>query len=167
MDFCSAPARVFFPGEKPPLLCLGFFRFFVLPSVQGLPHSLLTFPGGGAPPPPFPLLWRPYSPSVTPCSRAPARPWQLGPRAAPSRPAAQRPRAPPARAPPRGPLRVSPRPCPTPGGSPGLAPLRTLARPGGSPHASVPGGPAPRQPLHVPPACAARSRACNPSVCGD
>jgi hypothetical protein len=50
-DFLSAPARVFFPGEKPPLLCLGFLRFFVFPSVQGLPHSLLTFPGGGAPPP--------------------------------------------------------------------------------------------------------------------
>jgi hypothetical protein len=50
-DFSSAPARVFFPDEKPPLLCLGFLRFFVFPSVQGLPHSLLTFPGGGAPPP--------------------------------------------------------------------------------------------------------------------
>jgi hypothetical protein len=55
-DFLSAPVRVFFPGEKPRLLCLGFLRFFVFPSVQGLPHSPLTFPGGGAPPPPrFPL----------------------------------------------------------------------------------------------------------------
>jgi hypothetical protein len=63
-DFLLAPARVFFPGEKPPLLCLGFLRFFVFPSVQGLPHSLLTFPGGGAPPPLFPLPWRPYSPSL-------------------------------------------------------------------------------------------------------
>jgi hypothetical protein len=62
-DFSSAPARVFFPGEKPPLLCLGFLRFFVFPFAQGLPHSLLTLPGGGAPPPPFPLPWRPYSPS--------------------------------------------------------------------------------------------------------
>jgi hypothetical protein len=53
-DFSSAPVRVFFPSEKPPLLCLGFLRFFVFPSVQGLPHSLLTFPGGGAPPPSVP-----------------------------------------------------------------------------------------------------------------
>jgi hypothetical protein len=50
-DFSSAPARVFFPGEKPLLLCLGFLRFFVFPSMQGLPHSLLTFLGGGTPPP--------------------------------------------------------------------------------------------------------------------
>jgi hypothetical protein len=50
-DFSSAPTRVFFPSEKPPLLCLEFLRFFVFPSKQGLPHSLLTFPGGGAPPP--------------------------------------------------------------------------------------------------------------------
>jgi hypothetical protein len=54
-DFFSAPARVFFPGEKPPLLCLGFLRFFVFPSVQSISHSSLTFPGGGAPPPPFSL----------------------------------------------------------------------------------------------------------------
>jgi hypothetical protein len=50
-DFSSTPAKVFFTGEKPPLLCLGFLRFFGFPSVQGLPHSLLTFPGGGAPSP--------------------------------------------------------------------------------------------------------------------
>jgi hypothetical protein len=43
-DFASAPARVFFPGEKPPLLHLGFLRFFVFPSVQSLSHSPLTFP---------------------------------------------------------------------------------------------------------------------------
>jgi hypothetical protein len=49
--FSSALARVFFPDEKPPLLCLGFFRFFVSPSVQGLPHSPLTFSSGGALPP--------------------------------------------------------------------------------------------------------------------
>jgi hypothetical protein len=54
-DFLSAPARVFFPGEKPPLLHLGFLRFFVFPSVQSISHSSLTFPGGGAPLPPFSL----------------------------------------------------------------------------------------------------------------
>jgi hypothetical protein len=59
-DFSSAPARVFFPGEKPSLLCLGFLRF---PVRAGPPHSLLTFPGGGAPPHPFPLPWHPYPPS--------------------------------------------------------------------------------------------------------
>ena len=81
-DFFSAPARVFFPGEKPPLLCLGFLRFFVFPSVQSLSHSPLTFPGGGAPPPSVsPPRRRPFLPArrrrrwpavapAFPCSRA-------------------------------------------------------------------------------------------------
>jgi hypothetical protein len=61
-DFSAAPVRVFFTGEKPLLLHLRFLRFFVFPSMQGLPHSPLTFPGGGAPPPPFPLPVAPLSP---------------------------------------------------------------------------------------------------------
>jgi hypothetical protein len=71
-DFLSAPARVFFPGEKPPLLCLGFLRFFVFPSTQGLPHSPLTFPGGGALPPYVspPRRRRPPAAPAFPCSHA-------------------------------------------------------------------------------------------------
>jgi hypothetical protein len=79
-DFLSAPARVFFPGEKPPLLCLGFLRFFVFPSTQGLPHSPLTFPGGGTLPPyvspprrrpfPPPRRRRPPAAPAFPCSHA-------------------------------------------------------------------------------------------------
>jgi hypothetical protein len=57
-DLASAPARVFFPGEKPPLLHLGFLRLFVFPSVQSISRSPLTFPGGGGP-----------SPSVSPPRR--------------------------------------------------------------------------------------------------
>jgi hypothetical protein len=47
---CSAPARVF-SGESPPLLYLGFLRFSIFPSMQGIPLPPLTFPGGSAPPP--------------------------------------------------------------------------------------------------------------------
>jgi hypothetical protein len=32
---CSAPARVVFSGEPPPLLYLGFLRFSIFPSMQG------------------------------------------------------------------------------------------------------------------------------------
>src|SRR5690242_17857024 len=101
----SAPARVFFPSEKPTLLYLGFLRFLVFPSVQGLPLPSLFFGGGGAPPPPFypttappiphrrrvpvaagdrrarPLHGRPPSPSATSRRvwlarwRRPAPPW--------------------------------------------------------------------------------------------
>jgi hypothetical protein len=90
-DFSSAPARVFFPGEKPPLLCLGFLRFFVFPSMQDLPHSLLIFPDGGAPPlsvsPPMaPLFPSPAAAVADGGSRAPrprsqARPPPTGARA--------------------------------------------------------------------------------------
>jgi hypothetical protein len=51
MDFSSAPVRVFFLGEKPPLLHLRFLSFFVFPSMQGLPVPPLTLLGGGAPSP--------------------------------------------------------------------------------------------------------------------
>jgi hypothetical protein len=50
----SAPGRVFFPGEKPPLLYLEFLLFFVFLSVHGLPLPSLTFLGGGGPPPGLP-----------------------------------------------------------------------------------------------------------------
>jgi hypothetical protein len=45
----SAPTRVFVSREKPPLLCLGFLRFSVFPSVQGLPLPPFTFLESGAP----------------------------------------------------------------------------------------------------------------------
>jgi hypothetical protein len=73
-DLASAPARVFFPGEKPPLLHLGFLRLFVFPSVQSISHSPLTFPDGGGP-----------SPSVSPPRRRPFSPprrWRRWPTAA-------------------------------------------------------------------------------------
>jgi hypothetical protein len=84
-DFSSAPARVFFPGEKPPLFHLGFLRFFIFPSVQSLSHSPLTFPGGGAPPSVSPPRRRPFLPPrrrrrwpavapAFPCSRSRAHP---------------------------------------------------------------------------------------------
>jgi hypothetical protein len=80
-DFLSTPARVFFPGEKPPLLHLGFLRFFVFPSVQSIslsPH----LPRQRRPSPlRFPPRRRPFSPpgggrrrrsrSRAPCPRAP------------------------------------------------------------------------------------------------
>jgi hypothetical protein len=109
-DFLSAPARVFFPGEKPPLLCLGFLRFFVFPSVQGLPHSLLNFPGGGTPPPSV-------SPPVAPLFPHPSG-GGSGRRCQP-RSRAPRPRAPPRR---RWPRPVWPRPRPA---SPTRPPLRS------------------------------------------
>ena len=62
-DLASTPARVFFPGEKPPLLHLGFLRFFIFSSVQSLSHSPLTFPGGGGPPPSVSPPMAPLSPS--------------------------------------------------------------------------------------------------------
>jgi hypothetical protein len=40
------------PRWEPPLLYLGFLRVLCFPSLQGLPHSPLTFPGGA----PFSLL---------------------------------------------------------------------------------------------------------------
>jgi hypothetical protein len=71
-----ALARVVFSGEPPPLLYLGFLRFSVFPSMQGLPLAPLTFPGGGDPPPsvsptrrrPYPTRWPP------PVAHAPVRP---------------------------------------------------------------------------------------------
>jgi hypothetical protein len=57
----STSARVFFPGEKPPLLHLWFLRFFVFPSVQGFTLPPLTSPSGGGPPPCFPLSRSPFS----------------------------------------------------------------------------------------------------------
>ena len=118
-DFSSAPARVFFPGEKPPLLHLGFLRFFVFPSVQSLSHSPLTFPGGGAPPPSVsPPRRRPFLPprrrrrwpAVAPASHAPAPartpPRRLWPR--PARPV--RPRPPPAGPTPTSPAQPPPLP---------------------------------------------------------
>jgi hypothetical protein len=118
-DFLSTSARVFFPGEKPPLLHLGFFRFFVFSSVQSLSHSPLAFPGGGAPPPsvssprrrpfPPPRRWRRWPtaalalPRPTPARTPPRQRW---PR--PSRPVRLRP-------PPAGPTSSSPaQPSPLP-----------------------------------------------------
>jgi hypothetical protein len=51
-DFFSAPARVFFPGEKPPLLHLGFLRFHV----RAVPHS----------PSPHLSRWQRPSPTFSP-----------------------------------------------------------------------------------------------------
>jgi hypothetical protein len=84
--YSTAPARDFFPDEKPPLLYLGFLRFFVFPSVQGLPP--LTSPTVVPLPPPFsppvgpPLPRRsaaapapqPAALRVCPCAPACARP---------------------------------------------------------------------------------------------
>jgi hypothetical protein len=58
--FSSAPASVFFPGEKPPLLHLEFHRLFLFLSMSRLPLPSLLFPSDGAPslrppPPPQPL----------------------------------------------------------------------------------------------------------------
>jgi hypothetical protein len=64
--FFSAPASVFFPGEKPPLLHLEFHRLFLFLSMSRLPLPSLLFPsgggrragrGGGGPRSPFPR-WR-------------------------------------------------------------------------------------------------------------
>jgi hypothetical protein len=55
--FFSAPASVFFPGEKPPLLHLEFHRLFLFLSMSRLPLPSLLFPSDGAPslrPPPPP-----------------------------------------------------------------------------------------------------------------
>jgi hypothetical protein len=49
---CSAPARVVFSGEPPPLLYLVFLSFLRFPSVHGLPLPPLPSPGGDAPPSP-------------------------------------------------------------------------------------------------------------------
>jgi hypothetical protein len=118
MDFLSTPARVFFPGEKPPLLHLGFLRFFVFPSVQSLSHSPLTFPDGGAPLPsvsplrrrpfPPPRRWRRWPTAALALTRpTPARtpPRRLWPR--PARPVRLRP-------PPAGPVSSSPAQPPSP-----------------------------------------------------
>jgi hypothetical protein len=93
MDFSSTSAWVFFPGEKPPLLHLGFLRFFVFPSMQGLTLPPFTFPGGGVPPPAFSPPAAPLSPSPTlaatvpPTPHARAPPWRQWPRqASPARP---------------------------------------------------------------------------------
>jgi hypothetical protein len=54
----SALVRVFFFGEKPPLLHLGFYCFFLFPVCVWVPLPLLTSPGGG-PPPCFPPTAQP------------------------------------------------------------------------------------------------------------
>jgi hypothetical protein len=95
---------------------------------------------------PPPLLLPPHGlPARAPGGlRAPPRRF---PRVAPGAPLAW----PPARAlPSGGPWQPLARVPARPSGSPGLAPLRALACPCGSPCASVPGGPVPRQPLRVP-----------------
>jgi hypothetical protein len=53
----SALARVFFPGEKHPLLHLGFHCFSFFPSVQEAPLLSFPLPGSGTPSP----LFRPSS----------------------------------------------------------------------------------------------------------
>jgi hypothetical protein len=63
-DLASAPARVFFPGEKPPLLYLGFLR-------------VLRFPVRAGPPSFSPHLprrrrWRPRSRAPAPARPSPA-----------------------------------------------------------------------------------------------
>jgi hypothetical protein len=103
-DLASAPARVFFPGEKPPLLHLEFFRFFVFPSVQSISHSPLTFPDGGAP-----------SSSVSPPRRRPFSPprrWRRWPTAALALPRPTPARTPPRERWPRPSRPVRPRPPP-------------------------------------------------------
>ena len=72
-DFLSAPASVFFPGEKPPLLCLGFLRVLRFPVRVGPPSP---YPGGGGPPPSIsprrgPL---PFPAAASPIGSAGARP---------------------------------------------------------------------------------------------
>jgi hypothetical protein len=68
---CSAPARVVFSSESPALLYLGFLRFSVFPSMQCLPLSSLTFPGGRHPSPSISLWRRPPPPRwrPRPCNR--------------------------------------------------------------------------------------------------
>jgi hypothetical protein len=105
-DFLSAPARVFFTGEKPPLLCLGILCF---PVRAGPPSLSPHLPRRWRPSPPFPLPWHPFSSSPTAAAvagganraPAPARapPWQWWSR--PSRPVRPRP-------PPTGPTSSSP-----------------------------------------------------------
>jgi hypothetical protein len=83
----------------------GFFVFFVFPSVQGIPHTPLTFARGGAPPPlcfPSPA-WSPHLPVATAARdggglAAPPSPWPRRRSAARWRPA--RPRPLPAQPPP-------------------------------------------------------------------
>jgi hypothetical protein len=92
MILCSAPTRVVFSGEPPPLLYLGFLRFFVFPSVQGVPFPPLTFPCGvllpplfspsGAPPPWRWLRLHPrasrLAPLCSPSSPLPFHGWEEG-----------------------------------------------------------------------------------------
>jgi hypothetical protein len=92
--FFSAPASVFFPGEKPPLLHLEFHRLFLFLSMSRLPLPSLLFPSGGAPSPPPP-------PPAQPLPTMAVAGWsanRLG--AAPTELSL------PARAPPRAPMEV-------------------------------------------------------------
>jgi hypothetical protein len=81
-DFSSAPARVFFPDEKPPLLYLGFLRVLHFPVRAGLPslsphhpRRRRPFPlrggGGGQRPATTAVIPRP-SPATVATPRAPA-----------------------------------------------------------------------------------------------
>jgi hypothetical protein len=54
-DFLSAPARVFFPGEKPPLLHLGFLVFSFSRPCRASPTLPSPSPAAVPLPPPFPL----------------------------------------------------------------------------------------------------------------
>jgi hypothetical protein len=68
---CSAPARVVFSGEPPPLLYLVFLSFLRFPSVHGLPLPPLPSPDGvGRARPPRP----PRAPPRCRCLGRSARP---------------------------------------------------------------------------------------------
>jgi hypothetical protein len=92
-DFFSAPASVFFPGEKPSLLHLGFLCFSFSPRPPS-PSPHLS--GGGVPP-------RAFSPSVAPISPSQAATAAAVPRtcvrAPPCAPAPGRPGSPPCASP--------------------------------------------------------------------
>jgi hypothetical protein len=145
-DFSSAPARVFFPGEKPSLLYLGFLCVLRFPVRAGPPSLSPHLPRGGAPPhsisPPrrcpltSPRRCRLGCASCVPCAPPPARgPGGARPRGGgrpnlihPLRPAP--PRACPARPQPVAPAALGPAvvagptsssPCAGPSSSPPLS----------------------------------------------
>jgi hypothetical protein len=75
-DFYSAPARVFFPGEKPPLLHIGFLRVLRFPVRAGPPSLSPHVPRRRHP-----------SPSVSPPDVVPSPPRGGGCSARPRPPA--------------------------------------------------------------------------------